>query len=175
MCEIKFHCPKCNQKIEAIEDWAGASSSCPKCGAELIIPSKSDEETTVKTTEQAPILTTQTAGRAYNPLKPTTTKDKHEINLNDEVLDETKFLLDYLESSRKSSCMAIVGLSILFCIVGIFILLAADGGAKMSGVIMAIASGVLGCGLYKWVCMFYRLKRVYWLLMQGIYKNTKKA
>jgi hypothetical protein len=167
MCEIKFHCPKCKQKIEAIEDWAGASSSCPKCGAELIIPSKSDEETIVETM--------QTAGRAYNPLKPTPTKDKHEINLNDEVLDETKFLLDYLESCRKSTCMTVAGLSILFCIVGIIILLAAEGGAKMGGVIMAIASGVLGCGLYKWVCMFYRLKRVYWLLMQGIYKNTKKA
>ena len=75
-----------------IEDWAGASSSCPKCGADLIIPSKSDEEMTVKTT--------QTAGRAYNPLKPTPTKGKHEINFNDESISEAeKSELENFDSS----------------------------------------------------------------------------
>ena len=167
MCEIKFHCPKCNQKIEAIEDWAGASSSCPKCGAELIIPSKSDEETIVETM--------QNTSRAYNPLKPTPTKDKHEINLNDEVLDETKFLLDYLEHSRKWTCIAVIVLTIFFCIGSISLSIQDEEEARIVGIFMTCVIIFLGVMAHKMVSMFYRLKRVHWLLMQGIYKNTKKA
>lgn len=160
---IYFYCTKCHKKLEAVEDWIGSSCNCPVCGTELVIPNKSKEEekkTSITVTEEKPVE------------KPIEEKTK---NNNDQVINETKFLLDYLESSRKSACIAVIAASVIFCVMGIIMFIASEEGAKIGGVVIAVISGIAGCAGSKIVSTMYRLKRVHWILMLGIYENTKKA
>jgi hypothetical protein len=41
----KFHCANCNQHIDAPDQMAGTSASCPTCGAAIIVPNLESDET----------------------------------------------------------------------------------------------------------------------------------
>ena len=73
---IYFYCTKCHKKIEAVEDWAGASCSCPSCGTELVIPNTSEEEkeTPIAVMEEEPVA------------KPIEEKPKQQANEKDMVI-----------------------------------------------------------------------------------------
>jgi DNA-directed RNA polymerase subunit RPC12/RpoP len=38
MAEFKFHCPHCDRKLAAEEEWGGELVDCPECGQEIRIP-----------------------------------------------------------------------------------------------------------------------------------------
>jgi hypothetical protein len=38
MSELKFLCPRCNQKIQCDEQWGGHKIQCPSCQVELVVP-----------------------------------------------------------------------------------------------------------------------------------------
>ena len=38
---FKFHCPHCDQKIEAEEEWIGQEAECPSCNAKITVPAPS--------------------------------------------------------------------------------------------------------------------------------------
>jgi DNA-directed RNA polymerase subunit M/transcription elongation factor TFIIS len=38
MAAISFTCPKCDQELEAPEDFSGEMVECPGCGAEITVP-----------------------------------------------------------------------------------------------------------------------------------------
>lgn len=49
---IKFKCPECQTRLEAIDDLAGKNGSCPKCGKSLTVP-QSDSEVQTEPKESA--------------------------------------------------------------------------------------------------------------------------
>ncbi len=38
-----FNCPKCNASMTADESGAGQKTSCPECGADVVIPEETEE------------------------------------------------------------------------------------------------------------------------------------
>lgn len=171
MCEIKFHCPKCNQKIEAIEDWAGASSSCPTCGAELIIPSKSDEETIVETM--------QNAGRAYNPLKPTPSNTKQETKPEKkQEIDENDMIVVNVNRFIKSCFVVLLIVLFLWLASGINCYYHAHTCQVEAVIELWEKAFYRELGRFPYMMGFtiayYFVKNLFNVLL-GIYKNTKKA
>ena len=160
--------------MSATDEWAGMKTQCPKCGIELIIPSPTDTEVAeaVEEDELAEEPKRNPITLKGNKTMPKAETKPVESKTYDEVINETNFLLEVLERSRKTMCVLVVVLSALFCVMGI---VGGFAGAGVGGVVISGASVVLGCVAYEWICMIYRLKRVLPLLFLGIYKNTKKA
>jgi len=52
--DIKFHCPKCNQKIAVDETAAGAGINCPACSEPLLVPDAPAPRAPVAPAPQAP-------------------------------------------------------------------------------------------------------------------------
>lgn len=67
-----FNCPSCRARLRADEAYSGRQISCPKCGAELVIPQFDAEKSSNDASFEGSLLETREDGKSRAPSDETT-------------------------------------------------------------------------------------------------------